>query len=251
MQDKEEGYFGKKKFGIFNSELPLFEEVAGTLKLIRVDVGPYKWWRRHPLVFVVEAADDICYNIVDLEDAFTTGELQFEVVRSALFDLADKPDRDTTEMSEAEQIAYLRAVSVGKAVESCVEAFKENYSAIMAGTFSKSLVEAGQQSKQFEEIKNLAKKKIFTARRKTELEVSGHRIIANVLSGILPVYEQLKRKKWEASELDAHSNQIMLALSLDLRGVSNAEQALHAMADFISGMTDRYALRISRMLSGT
>ena len=50
---KEEGYFGKKKFGIFNSELPLFKEVADTLKLIRVDVGPYKWWRRHPLVFVV------------------------------------------------------------------------------------------------------------------------------------------------------------------------------------------------------
>ena len=76
---REDGYFGAKKFGVFNSELPLFEEVAETLNLTKVEVGQNHWWRRHPLVFVVEAADDICYNILDLEDAFTTGELQFNV----------------------------------------------------------------------------------------------------------------------------------------------------------------------------
>ncbi|MGC3938288.1 dGTP triphosphohydrolase [Roseobacter sp. EG26] len=248
---KEDGYFGGKKFGVFNSELPLFEEVAQTLNLTKVEVGSNTWWRRHPLVFVVEAADDICYNIVDLEDAFTTGELQFDVVRQALFDLADKPNRDTSDMSEAEQIAYLRAVAIGKGIENCLEAFKANYSAIMAGTFSQSLVEAGKLSKQFEEIKDLSKKRIFTARRKTELEVSGHRIIGNVLSGILPVYEQLATNNWDRKSLDDHSKQVERALLLDLRGISNVEQALHSMADFISGMTDRYALRISRMLSGT
>ncbi|MTI02127.1 dGTP triphosphohydrolase [Roseibium sp. RKSG952] len=248
---KEDGYFGGKKFGVFNSELPLFEEVAQALNLTKVEVGSNTWWRRHPLVFVVEAADDICYNIVDLEDAFTTGELQFDVVRRALFDLADKPNRDTSDMSEAEQIAYLRAVAIGKGIENCLEAFKANYSAIMAGTFSQSLVEAGKLSKQFEEIKDLSKKRIFTARRKTELEVSGHRIIGNVLSGILPVYEQLATNNWDRKSLDDHSKQVERALLLDLRGISNVEQALHSMADFISGMTDRYALRISRMLSGT
>lgn len=248
---KEDGYFGAKKFGIFNSEVPLFEEVAETLNLKKVEVQSTTWWRRHPLVFVVEAADDICYNIVDLEDAFTTGELQFDVVREALFNLADKPNRDTSGVSEAEQIAYLRAVSIGKGIESCLGAFKANYSAIMAGTFSQSLVEAGELGKQFEKIKDLSKKRIFTARRKTELEVSGHRIIDNVLSGILPVYEQLAANKWNHDRLDDHSQQVERALLLDLRGVSNVEQALHSMADFVSGMTDRYALRISRMLSGT
>jgi dGTPase len=247
----EDGYFGKKKFGIFNSELPLFEEVSGTLGLPEVAVGQHRWWRRHPLVFVVEAADDICYNIVDLEDAFTTGELQFDVVRSALFDLADRPNRDTSEMSEAEQIAYLRAVSIGKGIDSCLEAFKVNYTAIMDGAFSRSLVDAGRLSDQFNAIKKLAGARIFTARRKTELEVSGHRIIGNVLSGILPAYEQLATNNWEPSKLDDHSKQVVRALSLDLRGISSVEQALHGMTDFISGMTDRYALRISRMLSGT
>lgn len=248
---KEDGYFGAKKFGIFNSELPLFDEVAETLSLTKVKVESDTWWRRHPLVFVVEAADDICYNIVDLEDAFTTGELQFDVVRGALFDLADKPNRDTSDMSKAEQIAFLRAVAIGKGIESCLEAFKANYSAIMTGTFSQSLVDAGKLNRQFEEIKDLSKKRIFTARRKTELEVSGHRIIGNVLSGILPVYEQLAANNWDQKILDDHSKQVARALLLDLRGISNVEQAMHGMGDFISGMTDRYALRVSRMLSGT
>ena len=248
---KHDGYFGAKKFGIFKSELALFEKIAETLGLPKVEVGKNTWWRRHPLVFVVEAADDICYNIVDLEDAYTTGELQFDIVREALFDLADKPNRDASHMSEAEQIAYLRAVAIGKGIESCLEAFKANYSAIMAGTFSQSLVEAGRLRKKFQEIKGLSKKRIFTARRKTELEVSGHRIIGNVLSGIFPVYEQLAANNWDRNRLDDHSKQVERALLLDLREISNSEQALHGMTDFISGMTDRYALRISRMLSGT
>jgi dGTPase len=247
----EPGYFGKKKFGIFGSDLPLFDEVANTLGLPEVNVGSRSWRRRHPLVFVVEAADDICYNFADLEDAFTTGELSFEVVRDALFECADRPNRDCTEMSQSEEIAYLRAVSIGKGIAHCIEAFKANYLFIMAGTFSKSLEEAGALSGQFKDIKALARDRIFTARRKTELEVSGHSIIKNVLSGILPIYEQLHAKNWDKDKLDDYSKQVVRALSLDLRDISNVEQALHGMTDFISGATDRYALRISRMLSGT
>jgi dGTPase len=71
------------------------------------------------------------------------------------------------------------------------------------------------------------------------------------MSGILPVYEELARGSWDKDSLSAHSKQLVRALSLDLRDVSDVESALHAHADFISGMTDRYALRISRMLSGT
>lgn len=247
----EKGYFGKKKFGIFNSELLLFEDVAKTLELPEIKVGQSKWWRRHPLVFVVEAADDICYNIVDLEDAFTTGELQFDVVRNALFELADKPNKDTSGMSESEEIAYFRAISIGKAIDSCLEAFQNNYTTIMAGEFSKSLVDAGSLNAQFDKIKKLANKSIFTASRKTELEVSGHKIIWNVLSGILPVYQQLAANNWDEDTIDNHSRQVIRALSLDFRQISNREQALHGMTDFVSGMTDRHALRVSRMLSGT
>ncbi|KKB76013.1 deoxyguanosinetriphosphate triphosphohydrolase [Devosia soli] len=244
-------YVGLKKFGVFSAELSLFEEVANSLGLVSEGSGSERWWRRHPLVFVVEAADDICYNIVDLEDAFTTGELPFDTVRKLLHEVAGKPNRDVTGYSQAEHIALLRALGIGKAIDSCVTAFIDNYDAIMAGTFSQSLTEAGPLAPLFQKIRKLSRDQIFTARRKTELELSGRRTIGNVMSGILPVYEDLARVKWDANKLSDHSRQLQRALDLDLREITSPSQALHALADFTSGMTDRYALRISRMLSGT
>ena len=89
------------------------------------------------------------------------------------------------------------------------------------------------------------------AKAKAIHQVSGRRIIDNVLTGILPVYEDLALKGWDRDRLEPYSKQLVRALDLDLRDINDAEQALHGLADFTSGMTDRYALRISRMLSGT
>lgn len=243
-------YVGLKKFGIFRSELELFKEVVTSLGLPKETHKAGDWWRRHPLVFIVEAADDICYNIVDLEDAFTTGELPFETVKSLLHVAAGKPNRDGSDLNPAEYIALLRALSINNAIESCVEAFKTNYEAIMNGTFSTSLIEAGPMAPIFAEMEDLSRDEVFTARRKTELEVSGRRVIDNVMSGVLPVFEDLAKTKWDQGRLSDHNTQLVRALDLDLRDVTDAEQALHALADFTSGMTDRYAVRIARMLTG-
>lgn len=247
----EAKYIGHSKFGIFNKELLLFEDIAGTLGLPTATCGEEKWWRRHPLVFVVEAADDICYNIVDLEDAFTTEELSFKVVLDTLTDLSGKPNRATDAMSKGEQIAMYRAMSIGAAIDSCLEAFKDNYKEIMNGSFSDSLIKSCQLREKFHEIKTLSREKVFTARRKTELEISGYQIIQNVLSGIAPIYDKLSSNNWKDDDLDSHSEQVIRALALDLRDIKSPEDALHNITDFVSGMTDRYALRISRMLSGT
>lgn len=243
-------YVGLKKFGIFSSEIELFKEAANSLGLPEEVDRIGNWWRRHPLVFIVEAADDICYNIVDLEDAFTTGELPFDTVRGLLHEAANNPNRDVSSLSPAEHIALLRALSIGAAVESCVEAFKTNYNAIMAGTFSNSLADTGPMASVFAKMKTLSRDQVFTARRKTELEVSGRRVIGNVMSGVLPVFDDLFKVKWDQDGLSDHTRQLARALDLDLRDVTDAERALHALADFTSGMTDRYAVRIARMLSG-
>ncbi|MFW2589592.1 dGTP triphosphohydrolase [Sagittula sp. SSi028] len=247
-RDDAPTYVGLKKFGIFAAERDLFVDTAQRLGLPEVTAGAYA---RHPLVFIVEAADDITYNIVDLEDAFTTAELPYAVVRDLLLQVIgkDAPMRDT--MTEAEHIAYLRARAIGAAIDACAEAFQTHYTDIMAGRFSDDLIGASGQSAVFSHIKSVARDRIFTAPRKTELEISGRRIIANVLSGIVPVYEDLARAQWRETALSDHSRQLVRALDLPLRDVTDAESALHAMADFASGMTDRYALRISRMLSGT
>lgn len=243
-------YVGLKKFGVFRSELELFKEAADSLGLPQEVHQAGNWWRRHPLVFIVEAADDICYNIVDLEDAFATGELPFDTIKNLLHEAANNPNRDVSSLSQVEHIALLRALSIGAAIESCVEAFIANYDAIMTGTFSNSLAEAGPMAPVFAKMKALSRDQVFTARRKTELEVSGRRVIANVMSGVLPVFEDLAKAKWDQDKLSDHNRQLVRALSLDLRNVANAEQALHALADFTSGMTDRYAVRMARMLTG-
>lgn len=246
---EKSSYVGLKKFGIFDSELSLFAEVAETLSLPEESQDGMKWWRRHPLVFVVEAADDICYNIVDLEDAFTTGELTYKMVKEVL-DEAIGSESQAKGRNEAEHIAYLRARSIGMAIAGCVDVFKENYTAIMDGTFNAALTDIGSVGPLFRRMRQLSSTKVFTARRKTELEISGRKIISNVMSGILPVFNNLRDVEWDCDKLSAHSKQLARALELDLRDISSSEQALHVLADFTSGMTDRYALRISRMLSG-
>lgn len=243
-------YVGRKKFGLFASEQDLFAEAAATLGLPQ-DTAQGPWWRRHPLVFIVEAADDICYNIVDLEDAFTTGELSYASVRELLEELCGRPNRPLGDRSQAEHVAMLRAMGIGVAIDSCVEAFQTHYTEIMDGTFSGSLIEAGRVGPIFDRIGSLAREAIFTAKRKIELEVTGRRVIENVMTGIAPVYEELARRGWQRDSLGKRADHLVRALDLDLRDVTSAESALHALADFTSGMTDRYALRISRMLSGT
>ena len=250
VSSRAASYVGLKKFGIFRSELELFKDAAVSMGVPEQVYQSWNWWRRHPLVFIVEAADDICYNIVDLEDAFASGELPFDTVTGLLHEAAGSPNRDVGSFSQAEHVALLRALSIGSAIDSCVETFKVNYDAIMAGTFSGSLVDAGSMASIFTKMKALSRDQVFTARRKTELEVSGRRMIGKVMSGVFPVFEDLAKAKWNQDGLSDHNRQLVRALDLDLRGVADAEQALHALADFTSGMTDRYAVRIARMLTG-
>lgn len=244
-------YDGLKKFGVFSTEAAYFADVAETLGLPREGLPQAPWWRRHPLVLVVEAADDICYNIVDLEDGFTTRDLRYDEVRAPLEALIGGTPKDRRpDQSEADHVATLRAVAIGAAVTACVEAFDRHYDAIMAGQFSKALIDASDRAAEFAAIKGLARNRLFTSPRKTELEVSGRRIVQNVLTGVLPVYEELATKGWEADRLSSPMEQLRRALSLDLSAVDSPETALHGLADFTSGMTDRYALRIAQMLSG-
>ncbi len=242
-------YVGLKKFGIFQSEYELFEEVARSLELPEEHHNSGNWWKRHPLVFVVEAADDICYNIVDLEDAYATGELSFESVSSLLHRASGSTNRDTSQLNKTEHIALLRALSIGKSIESCFEAFKSHYTSIMDGSFSGSLTEYSSMKDIFQEMGKITKEKVFTARRKTELEITGRQIIRNVMTGILPVFEDLSNNNWNQEKINPHNKKIVRALDIDTRHINNIYDALHSLADFTSGMTDRFSVRASQILN--
>lgn len=244
-------YCGLKKYGVFESEMEIFEKIAEKLEVPKEADVNGNWWRRHPLVFLVEAADDICYNILDIEDAYTSGDLSFNAVKEKLSPLAGASNLVREYQTDEECIAEMRARGIGAAIGACVEAFKDNYSEIMDGTFSSSLIEVSSKASEFNEIKELTKRRIFTAVRKTELEVSGRNTIHRVLNSVAPVFDELHDKNWDPENLTNYNSQLVRALRLDLRDVDDSYSALHALSDFVSGMTDRYSVSIAKMVSGS
>ncbi|WP_259773235.1 dGTP triphosphohydrolase [Aliiroseovarius crassostreae] len=249
---KDHIYVGAKKFGFFESEREIFAKSAQALGLIE-ETGPdgQSWWRRHPLVYLVEAADDICYNIVDLEDGFTAGDLSFDQVATLLDPVAFKTNRDQSTYTPYEKISYLRARAIGGAILACAEAFKANHEAILSGGYSGSLIASSKKAKEFAAIEDMANEQLFTAPRKTKLEVYGRNVVREVLQGIRPVFDALKEQDWNEAKLPEYERQLVRAIHLDLRDIHDSYSALHAMTDYVSGMTDRYAVEVSKMLSGT
>lgn len=247
-------YIGLKKFGFFENDIGTFAAVAEELGLPKTDVVSDRgatvgsWWRRHPLAFLMEAADDICYNVMDLEDAYLAGNVSFDQVCALLKPVMAKTNRIYTDDEEADVISRYRALAIKGAIDACADAFKDNYDAIMSGAFAVSLVEASRVASEFGAIKKVAKQRIFSAPRKTELEVLGRNVICRVLDGIVPLLDDLHRHGWDKDKLSSYHTQLVRALNFPITTATNVYDAVHAMTDFVSGMTDRYAVKVAEMV---
>lgn len=247
------GYVGLKKFGVFETEAELFAETAKALGLPSEGQGDGRWWRRHPLAFLVEAADDICYRILDLEDAATIGDLTTDQVIEILERIAPAKRAADPDMTAHEVVALRRAMAIGKSIEAAVDAFMAHYDAIMDGSFNGDLIGASSKAEVFAELKDISNARIFTARRKTELEIAGRQVLHDLLDQFHALFAELKAEGWDAQALKQRQDywaKLIRATDLDLRGVVDDYTALHSLADYVSGMTDRYAVRMRDMIAG-
>ncbi len=253
-QGSSGSYVGLKKFGVFQSEAALFAEVAEATGMRADGAGAGTYWRRHPLAFLVEAADDICYRILDLEDAATVGDLSTRQVIACLEEIAGKPNReDGDAMTAREVVAMRRAGAIHQAIEAAVAAFMAQYDAIMAGEFSDGLMEVSCKAEAFNQMKEISNARIFTAQRKTELEISGRQVIFAVLDHFHALYADLRACDWDVELFLARHGywaKLVRAVGLDLRGITDEYSAMHNLADFVSGMTDRYAVKVRDMVAG-
>ncbi|MDK3020218.1 dGTP triphosphohydrolase [Pseudodonghicola flavimaris] len=244
-------YVGLKKFGVFETEAALFAETAAALGLPQRGAGPGPWWARHPLAFLVEAADDICYRILDLEDAATIGDLTPAQAIDILDQIAQPKRAMEPGMTDHEGVALRRAMAIGAAIGAAVDAFVAHYEEIMAGTFSDGLMEVSTKARAFAELKDISNARIFTARRKTELEIAGRQVLRDLLDHFHGLFAALEEQGWEPEALKGgYWEKLIRATDIDLRGVVDDYTALHALADFVSGMTDRYAVRTRDMIAG-
>lgn len=252
IPEHDKSYCGLKKAGVFASEWETYAHVAQTLGISqRTTSDGQSYYVRHPLVFAVEAADDICYNIMDLEDAYTSGILPYDELRGKFFNVfKDHELAEIAAYKDEDKIACIRAKLIGRVIDGCIEAFKENYDAIMAGDFSTSLVEASEHGAMFSEIRHICKTRLFEDPKKLELEVFGRNVIHQILNGFIGLYEDLAEQNYDQRKMKRYHAQLAKAAGLDLSGVHNAMSALRSLADFIAGMTDRYAVKTAKMVVG-
>ena len=172
-----------KKYGFFQSDVSFFKEVASELGMIANKTGNDVGFERHPLAYLVEAADDICYTIIDFEDGMNLGLVSEDYALEYLIKLV-KDSIDTnkynTLTTKEDRISYLRALAIGSLINDAVKVFIENEEVILEGKFPYALTDKSKYKAQMDDIIKLSVKNIYQSREVIEKELTGYQII-NIL----------------------------------------------------------------------
>ncbi len=239
----------QKKYGYFQTEQKVFADVASHLELAKL---AEQAWCRHPLAFLVEAADDICYNIIDLEDGCRLGLVSFDdtvaLLAGILRDNFD-PGKLQRIPSQDEKIGVLRALAIGRLIDECTVIFLDHESEILGGKFDQDLAAQCKSARALNEISKLSIDKIYRAKHVVEIESAGY----EVLPGLLEEFSKAGRYLLEGNVPKKYENLLRLLPEGFKPFELNAEShyvMLRNIIDFISGMTDRHALSLYRKIKG-
>lgn len=183
----------QKKFGFFQTEAPLFENLATQLEIEKVREGV---WLRHPLAFLVEAADDICYHIIDLEDGCRLGLISLNETIELLADIL-KTDFDQNKLdklsSQNEKIAVLRAMAINKLIDECAAVFLDYEEEILAGKFDVALTDHCLSKESLSAIQQVSVAKIYKSRHVVEIEAAGHEVLPGLMEEFVRAGEHIFR----------------------------------------------------------
>lgn len=237
----------KQKFGFFRSEEPTYRKIASELGIHELSDTR---WCRYPLVYLVEAADDICYEVMDIEDAHKLGILSPEETKELLMGYCDlsKHEHMETVMRQVddvnEQIAYLRSCAIGVLEHECVRVFTDNEEAILSGEFEGSLIKHVSEPvlAAYRRCEEISLKKIYKNKNVLDIELSGYKIISQLIDLFVEAV-MTPEKSYSRLLLDRVSQQY------DVHAES-AYDRLMAVVDYVSGMTDVFALDLYRKING-
>lgn len=240
-----------KKFGFFQSEIDVFSSIAKRVELVQNNQNSYS---RHPLVYLVEAADDICYQIMDIEDAHKLGILSTEYAKELYMNFFNKQanakdiERINATLIEVtdinEQISFLRALVIGKLINECSKSFADRYEAIMKGEQVPPLIDCleGSSSEAMKVVKRISIEQIYNHKTVIEIELSGYRIIGSLLDNYCKAIIRPD---------SAYHSKILRLLPKQFKFENGTNyQKLMGILDYITGMTDLYALEQFRVLQG-
>jgi dGTPase len=237
-----------KKYGFFQTDAAFFKEVATELGLIPNKTGNDIGYERHPLAYLVEASDDICYTIIDFEDGINLGLVSEDFALEYLIKLV-KDSIDTqkynTLTTKEDRISYLRALAIGNLINDAVKVFIENESVILEGNFPYALTERSKYKAQMDDIIKLSVKKIYNSREVIEKELSGYQIINNLLDKFITAYNN--NHDGNATNYD----KLLLKILPEKHHLAKEnlyERLLH-ICHFISLLTDGNALIYNKIIT--
>ncbi len=237
----------RKKYGFFQSEKEIFRKIANELGMISDSESPLGYFR-HPLSYLVEAADDICYGIIDLEDAHRLQILSFDEVKNLLLPLCNSETLEERLQNDLEdddaKVSLLRAKAISTLIHQCSRIFYEEQTAILSGTFNQSLTDTLPTDllNAWKKIEKISVEKIYNYQSVIQKEVSGYKVMAGLLEEFVPAlvnndshyYKKLVKlipKQFHTEKEDLYSR-------------------VQSVLDFVSGMTDLYAVELYGKIKG-
>lgn len=241
------GVLHRKKYGFFQSEQETYRTIAEELGIEKENDSPLVY-KRHPLTFLVEAADDICYNIIDLEDAHRLKILSFSEVRELLLPLCNDPNIDERfereKYDDDAKVSLMRAKAINTLIWECSNTFYRNQQVILDGNYNKSLTDdmPAQYLPAWKNIEKISIQKIYNSSSVIQKEVAGYKVMAGLLEEFVPAL----------LHNDTHYYKKLVQLIPQQFHTENTDtySKILSVLDFVSGMTDLYAVEMYSKIKG-
>ena len=238
-----------KKYGFFQAEKSVFIDVAEELGLTKIREGIDIAYTRHPLAFLVEAADDICYTIIDFEDGINLGLIEEEFALEYLINLV----RDTinTEKyyqltTKQDRLSYLRALAIGNLINEAAKVFLDNEELILKGDYQISLLDKCKYEAQINDIIKISVSKIYKSKEVVEKEIAGYKVLADLLDVFINAINNSFNGK--ASNYD----KLLLNVLPEkyLTDDISLYQRILSICSYIAGMSDGAAILLHKKIKG-
>lgn len=246
----------RKKFGFFQNEASTFKEIADKIGLLKISDTPLVY-RRHPFVWLVEAADDMCYNIIDMEDAHRLGIVKSEACEDLFKELIEASGTSSKEKIEGklsqiqnanERISYLRAKAINSLITIASEVYITHFQEILSGRLNTSLLDIfSKKNDTLKKIEKFSIQNIYRHRAVVEIENAGYNVMYELLDHFVPpiLKDKNKRKNYDEMALQLLPQQFVY----EGTEVSHYQKVLGVL-DYVSGMTDNYATDLYRKIKG-
>ncbi|GAB1308373.1 deoxyguanosinetriphosphate triphosphohydrolase [Urechidicola sp. KH5] len=239
-----------KKYGVFQADMPAFLALAEDLGLISKSTTDISYFR-HPLAYLVEAADDICYTIIDFEDGINLGLIDEEYALEYLINLVrntiDNKKYYALETTK-DRVSYLRALAIGNLIEEAVSIFIQNEVAIFKGHFDHGLLDKCKYEAQINDIIKISVDRIYKSREVVEKEISGYRIIAELL-------EVFSEAVLATNKGDANNYHKLVTRLFPQEFMQQAQGSIYlqllAVSSFVASLSDSAAINLHSKISGT